>query len=90
LKSVFVGVRVEANSKWLDQHFQVLKKLDYPPEDLRIVYSVRKGVDTTIVERIRNFKESTKLNIEAFSDPYSRNLVAYGAEGSSAIMTGRK
>lgn len=86
MSRVFVGVRIEGDRPWLKDHFSLLRNLSYNKEDLRIVYSVKDTVDKGALKAIKEFKDSSKLNIEVYKEPYSKDLLEYGVEMGSSIF----
>lgn len=87
MKKIFVGVRVDFKRPWLQNHFSLLKSLDYQKEDLRIVYSVRDSMDSpSLVKTIKQFGEESGLSIEVYRDPPNIELRKYGVEMGASIF----
>jgi MoaA/NifB/PqqE/SkfB family radical SAM enzyme len=86
-KSIFVGIRIDNTQPWFAQHKRVVENLNYPKENLRIVYAIQDNVYAkTIARELKAFKESSGLNIEAFVDPCDRNLRTFGPNMGSVIF----
>ena len=87
LKDIFVGIRLDNIHPWFNQHLYVVKNLNYPKENLRIVYSLQDNVYTkSIAEKLKIFKDESKLNIEVYKEPYDEDLKKYGVEAGACIF----
>jgi len=87
MKDIMIGTRIDYPRPWLEKHFNLLKTLDYPKENLRIVYSIKDGpAITSLVEKIKKFKEKEGFNIEVYKEPLDRNILEYGVEMGASIF----
>jgi MoaA/NifB/PqqE/SkfB family radical SAM enzyme len=87
-KSIFVGIRLDNINQWFPQHLYVVKNLPYPKDKLRIVYSLQDNVYTkSVAEKLKAFRDESKLNIEVYKEPFNKELKQYGAQMSAPIFT---
>lgn len=86
-KSIMVGVRLDNIHPWFNQHLSVINNLNYDKDKLRIVYSLQDNVNTrNMAEKLKQFRDESKLNIEVYKEPYDSNLKKYGPDMSSVIF----
>ena len=87
-KSVFIGIRIDSINPWFKQNLTVLEGLNYQPENIRIVYSIKDSVYAkTVAREIKyNFAKSKYKNIEAYIEPMDKNLRIFGPSMGSVIF----
>jgi len=84
-KTVLIGVMVKNAERWLPHTFELLEKLSYPRELMRIIFEYATSSDRTL-EMIKDFIKKGTMKAEVYQEPYDINLRKYGDGFSAAIF----
>ena len=82
--SIFIGTMVKNSDRWLDQYWEVIKKLTYPKNKIRLVFMYAISTDFTL-EKIEKFSKENIVNVEVYREPVNNELRAFGAQGAAAV-----